>query len=140
MGGGVLLGVRVQVGMGVREAVGVKESMAMKVLLRSVQIASAVKVPRYGGVREGVARAVAVDVGWKMDVNSVAEVVTVNDTVEVTVAASEGVEESASIVGGTSFWERTCSISDFPNASDPMAKIPITREKASHCLPVCILA
>ncbi len=46
MGRGVLLGVRVQVGMGVREAVGVKESIAIKVLLLSVQMASAVYVPR----------------------------------------------------------------------------------------------
>ena len=75
MGLGVLLGVRVQVGMEVREAVGVKDNMAINVPLRSVQMAKAVCVPAYTGVRDGVNEIVAVS--WAVCVREGMDLVTV---------------------------------------------------------------
>ena len=128
---------RVQVGMGVREAVGVSERRAMNVLLRSVQMASAVNVPLTTEVREGVNEAVAVDSG----VN-----VAGNTSVEVWLASGRGVSVSSELrvgagrVAGAMVGEKIWPITGLPKNMNATANNVSATAAASHCQPAIIRA
>jgi hypothetical protein len=141
VGRGVGLGVRVQLGIGVREAVGVRESMAMNVLFFSVQMANAVYVPKYAGVREGVARLVSVE-------NSVAVSEMAGGWAEawmgreVNVSDATGSRVRGSVCTGvtveTTVGERIWPMTGFPKKTDPKASSTSTTDADSHCQPARI--
>ena len=137
MGRGVLLGVRVQVGMGVREAVGVSERRAMNVLLRSVQMASAVKVPLTTEVREGVSEAVAVNSEVKV---SVAEADCIKVWLGKGVSTAKEVEVQEGGTVGARVGEKIWPMTGLPKNMNATENSVSAVAAASHCHPAIIRA